>query len=286
MQDKARHRTRPLWAWLKLLWQRIDEDNMTTLAGNLAYVSLLSLVPLVAVVFALFAAFPCFPTSAFSYVTLFLPTFCLLLAMLFSGISRQFVASSNKMTAVGACGLIVTALLLMYSIDSALNTIWRSKRARPKIYSFAVYWMILTLGPLLAGASLAISSYLLSLRWASDLNTVIDNVLRIFPLLLSWISFWLLYSIVPTIRVPNRDAIVGAFVAALLFEAGKKGFALYITMFPSYQLIYGVLAVIPILFVWVYWTWCIVLLGAEITVTLGEYRKLKQAAEQEEDDEP
>ena len=60
IQDKARHRTRPLWAWLKLLWQRIDEDNMTTLAGNLAYVSLLSLVPLVAVVFALFAAFPMF----------------------------------------------------------------------------------------------------------------------------------------------------------------------------------------------------------------------------------
>lgn len=104
--------------------------------------------------------------------------------------------------------------------------------------------MILTLGPLLAGASTAISSYLLSLRWASDLNTVIDNVLRILPLLLSWISFWLLYSIVPTTRVPNRDALVGAFVAALLFEAGKKGFALYITMFPSYQLIYGVLAVI------------------------------------------
>ncbi|MCX9039970.1 YihY family inner membrane protein, partial [Citrobacter portucalensis] len=175
---------------------------------------------------------------------------------------------------------------LMYSIDNALNTIWRSKRTRPKVYSFAVYWMILTLGPLLAGASLAISSYLLSLRWASDLNTVIDNVLRIFPLVLSWLSFWLLYSIVPTTRVPNRDAVIGAFVAAVLFETGKKGFALYITMFPSYQLIYGVLAVIPILFVWVYWTWCIVLLGAEITVTLGEYRKLKQAAEQEEAEQP
>ncbi len=127
------------------------------------------------------------------------------------------------MTAVGAFGLIVTSLLLMYSIDSALNTIWRSTRSRPKVYSFAVYWMILTLGPLLAGASLAISSYLLSLRWASDLDGVIDNLLRLFPLILSWAAFWLLYSIVPTTQVRNRDAVIGALVAALLFEAGKKG---------------------------------------------------------------
>ena len=250
---------------------------MTTLAGNLAYVSLLSLVPLIAVVFALFAAFPMFSDVSVQLRHFIFANFIPATGDVIQRYIEQFVANSNKMTAVGACGLIVTALLLMYSIDNALNTIWRSKRTRPKVYSFAVYWMILTLGPLLAGASLAISSYL---------NTVIDNVLRIFPLVLSWLSFWLLYSIVPTTRVPNRDAVIGAFVAAVLFETGKKGFALYITMFPSYQLIYGVLAVIPILFVWVYWTWCIVLLGAEITVTLGEYRKLKQAAEQEEAEQP
>ena len=288
VHQKATHHTRPLRAWLKLLWHRIDEDNMTTLAGNLAYVSLLSLVPLVAVIFALFSAFPMFADVSLQLRHFVFANFIPATGDVIQNYIEQFVANSNKMTAVGACGLIVTALLLMYAIDSALNTIWRSKKARPKVYSFAVYWMILTLGPLLAGASLAISSYLLSLRWASDLNGVIDNVLRIFPLILSWLSFWLLYSVVPTTRVPNRDAVVGALVAAVLFELGKKGFA-YITMFPSYQLIYGVLAVIPILFVWVYWTWCIVLLGAEITVTLGVYRELKKAAaaeKQQEADQP
>lgn len=279
----AAYRSRPLVAWLKLLWKRIDEDNMTTLAGNLAYVSLLSLVPFVAVIFALFAAFPMFSDVSMQLRHFVFANFIPATGDIIQRYIEQFVANSSKMTAVGACGLIVTALLLMYAIDSALNTIWRSQRVRPKVYSFAVYWMILTLGPLLAGASLAISSYLLSLRWATGFDSMIDEVLRIFPLLLSWISFWLLYSVVPTVRVPNRDAVIGALVAALLFELGKKGFALYITMFPSYQLIYGVLAVIPILFLWVYWTWCIVLLGAEITVTLGEYRKLKQAATEKED---
>ncbi|WP_031523204.1 virulence factor BrkB family protein [Siccibacter colletis] len=283
LQQKATHHTRPLVAWLKLLWKRIDEDNMTTLAGNLAYVSLLSLVPFVAVIFALFAAFPMFSDVSMQLRHFVFANFIPATGDIIQRYIEQFVANSSKMTAVGACGLIVTALLLMYAIDSALNTIWRSQRTRPKVYSFAVYWMILTLGPLLAGASLAISSYLLSLRWATGFNSMIDDVLRLFPLLLSWISFWLLYSVVPTVRVPNRDAVIGALVAALLFELGKKGFALYITMFPSYQLIYGVLAVIPILFLWVYWTWCIVLLGAEITVTLGEYRKLKQAAAEKED---
>jgi len=267
-----------LWLWLRLLWKRIDEDNMTTQAGNLAFVSLLALVPLIAVVFALFSAFPVFSEVSVQLKNFIFANFVPATGNVVERYLDQFVANVHRMTALGAIGLIVTALLLMHSVDTALNTIWRSHKKRPLVYSFAVYWMILTLGPLLAGASLAISSYLLSLRWisASGVYGVIDQVLRVFPLLLSWLAFWLLYSIVPTRSVPARDALIGALVAGALFELGKKGFALYVTMFPSYQLIYGVLAVIPILFLWVYWTWCIVLLGAEITVTLGDYRQLKQ----------
>lgn len=266
------------WLWLKLLWKRINDDNMTTQAGNLAYVSLLALVPLVAVVFALFAAFPVFSDVSVQLKNFIFTNFMPAAGNTLQRYMEQFVANVNRMTAVGAVGLIVTALLLMHSVDSALNTIWRSHKKRPLVYSFAVYWMILTLEQLLAGASLAISSYLLSLRWVnvSGVTSLIDQMLRIFPLLLSWFAFWLLYSIVPTRRIPPRDALIGALVAGALFELGKKGFALYVTMFPSYQLIYGVLAVIPILFLWVYWTWCIVLLGAEITATLGDYRQLKQ----------
>lgn len=280
--EKTLHHTRPLMLWGKLLWRRVNQDNMTTLAGNLAYVSLLSLVPLIAVVFALFAAFPMFADISIQLRHFIFANFLPATGDIIQRYIEQFVANSSRMTLVGACGLIVTSLLLMYSVDSALNAIWRSTRSRPVLYSFAVYWMILTLGPLLAGTSLVISSYLLSLRWASELNTVIDQMLRIFPLLLSWLAFWLLYSLVPTTRVNGRDALIGAFIAAVLVEAGKKCFALYIAMFPSYQLIYGVLAVIPILFVWVYWSWCIVLLGAEITVTLGEYRHLKQRLKRSE----
>lgn len=288
MLRRFRPKLHAFWLWLKLLWKRINDDNMTTQAGNLAYVSLLALVPLIAVVFALFAAFPVFSDVSVQLKSFIFNNFMPAAGNTLQRYLEQFVANVNRMTAVGAVGLIITALLLMHTVDAALNEIWRSDKKRPLVYSFAVYWMILTLGPLLAGASLAISSYLLSLRWinATGVTSLIDQMLRIFPLLLSWLAFWLLYSIVPTKRVPPRDALIGALIAGALFELGKKGFALYVTMFPSYQLIYGVLAVIPILFLWVYWTWCIVLLGAEITATLDDYRQLKQQERELKREEP
>ncbi|MFZ4834631.1 virulence factor BrkB family protein [Rouxiella sp. Mn2063] len=263
-----------------MLFKRVDSDGVTLLAGHLAYVSLLSLVPLVTVVFSLFALFPVFADISAQLKSFIFSNFLPETGDIIQGYIEKFVANSSRMTAVGTCGLIVTSLLLIASVDSVLNKIWSSHVKRPIVFSFAVYWMVLTLGPILLVASVAISSYLLSLNWidVSGIYSFIDRLLRLLPLLISWVSFWLLYSVVPTVSVPTKDALLGALIAGLLFELGKKGFALYITLFPTYQLIYGVLAVIPILFLWVYVSWCIVLLGAEITVTLGEFRAAREQA--------
>jgi len=279
MQKRAlNHYPKSLWKFTHLLLKRSDRDGLTLLAGHLAYVSLLSLVPLIAVVFSLFALFPVFSDISIQLKSFIFSNFMPATGNTIQRYLEQFVANSSKMTAVGTCGLIVTALLLIASVDSVLNKIWNSKTKRPIVFSFAVYWMVLTLGPILLVASVAVSSYLLSLNWLnlSGVHSVIDHALRILPLLISWVTFWLLYQVVPTVRVPAKDALVGALISGALFELSKKIFTLYIQLFPSYQLIYGVLAVIPILFLWVYVSWCIVLLGAEITVTLGEFRSLRK----------
>lgn len=287
--SKLPHVTVPAWikpviAYIRLLLARINRDRLKMVAGHLAYVSLLSLVPLVTVVFALFALFPVFSEASDQLKSFIFSNMLPTAGETIQEYLEEFVANSNKMTAVGLCGLFVTAILLIGSVDDALNHIWRNKKKRPIVFSFAVYWMVLTLGPILAGASMAISTYLLSLNLLPDMgfSSVLEKVLRIFPLLLSFATFWLLYSVVPNVRVPAKDAAVGALFAAILFEFGKKLFGLYVTMFPSYQLIYGVLAVIPILFVWVYLSWCIVLLGAEVTAALGDFRMLRQNANSDE----
>ncbi|WP_241646924.1 virulence factor BrkB family protein [Rosenbergiella metrosideri] len=282
---RVKLRTRSFLRWLGVLWRRINDDNMTVQAGNLTFVSLLGLVPFVTVIFAIFSAFPVFNDISGEIRHFIFRNFVPTTGNVIEEYIDRFVVNVHRMTVFGAIGLIFTSLLLMFSIDSALNSIWRSSRKRPLVFSFAVYWMILTLGPLLAGASIVLSSYLLSPQWLNmpGISEIVQLVLRSFPLLLSWLAFWLLFSVVPTCNVAGKDALIGALVAGVLFEIGKKVFTLYVTMFPAYQLIYGVLAVIPMLFLWVYWTWCIVLLGAEITVSLEHYRKLRRQRQQEAD---
>ncbi|GAW95769.1 uncharacterized protein family UPF0761 [Colwellia marinimaniae] len=258
--------------------RRIKREQIQVVAGYLSYVCLMSLVPLVVVMLSVMTAFPLFAelqqtVEQFVYQN-FVPAAGDVVQQYLTG----FVANASKMSAVAISFLFVAALLLISTIDNTFNKIWRVTDKRRTITSFAMYWMVLTLGPILVGASIALSSYLVSIVAVDEYDVLglFDVLLRILPLLSSIIAFVILYMAVPNKAVPFKFALSGAFVAGVLFEIAKKAFALYITEFPSYQVIYGALATIPILFLWVYVSWLVVLVGALITVSLQEYPLLKE----------
>ncbi|MCE2596581.1 virulence factor BrkB family protein [Motilimonas cestriensis] len=264
---------RHVLAFFTHLFYRSREDRVKVTAGYLAYVTLLSLVPMLAVVFSVMSAFPVFQEMQgliedFVYSN-FVPAAGDAVRENLSG----FIANTSKMTAMGIAALMVVALLLISAIDQNLNHIWRVKKKRNIASAFAMYWMVLTLGPVIVGSSIAMSSYVVSMNFITDPDLIThgQKMLALLPLLISTLMFLGVYTLVPNIRVKVRHAIVGALVAAILFELSKKGFAFYITQFPSYEAIYGALAAIPILFVWVYLSWTIVLFGAEFTAALGDY---------------
>lgn len=266
---------RSLLSILQICRRRVHEDRLSVLAGHLAYVTLLSLVPLVTVVFSIFSFFPIFGSVRLQIEEFVFSNFLPAASDQIHHHFTRFVANASKMTSIGVVALVLVALLLISAIDQNLNHIWRSRGQRPKMTTFAVYWMVLTLGPLLAGASILATSYVVSLRVFHHmqlLSSAAKLMLGILPFLLSFCSLMLLFVAVPNVKIRWREAMFGAAVAALLLEGAKKVFALYITQFASYQTIYGALAAIPILLVWIYMSWWIVLLGAEFTASLGDYR--------------
>ncbi|CAG9298447.1 virulence factor BrkB family protein [Celerinatantimonas diazotrophica] len=262
------------------LVQRIRSDRLTSMAGALAYTTLLSLVPMIAVVFAIISAVPAFSGVQAHLEDLLFSNFVPAASDVIRMQVNRFVANANRTTTIGGIFLLVVAVMLIASVENALNRIWRRTRSRSLIRALPTYWMILTLGPVLVGASLAVSSYIFSLEFFA--NEAFAGVLRFVPVGLSTIAFMLLYLIMPNKRVRIGHAFVGALFAGILFELGKRGFALYLASFNSYQAIYGALAAVPILFFWVYLSWIIVLFGAEISAALDEYEHENPSDDEEQ----
>jgi membrane protein len=257
-----------------VFWRFYEERALQT-AGSLTYTTLLSLVPLITVALAVASAFPVFDQTI-GALQLFLLENFLPDAQGIDTIADQisaFTSNAGRLTAIGLVFFFVTAVMLMMTIDTSLNRLFRVHRARPMLQQVLMYWAVITLGPVLIGLSLSMTSFAVgaSFGWLR-LSIVADAVLRVLPFLFTCAALSLLYAIVPNRHVRARDALIGGVIAGIAFEVAKRGFAIYLTRFPTYTLIYGAFATIPIFLVWLYMSWVIVLAGATVTAMLPAYR--------------
>ncbi|MFQ5775403.1 MAG: YihY family inner membrane protein [Kiloniellaceae bacterium] len=254
--------------------RRFLADGGLRQAAGLSYVSLLAIVPLFAIGLAILAGFPAFEPWRAQLQLFVLDTFLPDAGLEVSRELTTFVENASKLTAPGLFGLAVTAFLLVSNIDGALNAIWRVAEPRPLAMRLAVYWALLTLGPLLIGASLSVSSYAFAVvQWfdGAALGGLV-GLSRLLSIGLSVLGFALIYLVVPNRTVHPGHALAGGLVAALLFEVLKAGFGLYLRHFPSYQLVYGAVSTLPIFLVWMYLSWAVTLFGAEVAAALPEWR--------------
>ena len=265
-----------LSAFLRAAYHRFEEDHCLQVAGSLTYTTLLSLVPLVTVALALVTAFPVFG-SIIRGVDDWLSANVLpdQIAEAITRYLSDFAAKAARLTAMGIVFLAVTTLLMMLTIDRALNQIFRVSRERSLSQRLLMYWAVLTLGPILMGISVTMTSYLVttSLGLAKGLPILGEAVLLLMPVLLSSVAFTLLYLWVPNRRVRLRHALIGGLIAGILFELMKRGFGIYVTRFPTYTAVYGAFAAAPLFLIWMYLSWVTVLMGAVVTALLPGYQR-------------
>ena len=259
--------------YLRYLFKRFKEDRIIVYSGYLSFVTLLSVVPLLAVIFSVFSLFPVFQEWRGEVESFVFKNFVSTLGESIQGYLIRFVENATNMTSLGLVALFLVALLLISSIDHTLNHIWRVRKNRRQLVSFSIYWVVLTIGPFLIGVSLLTTSYLFSLTGFED-NTLLavrKLFLAFLPYLGSFSSFLLIYLLVPHTRVHFWSALSGAMIASVLFELSKSTFALYFTHFPVYKEIYGALAIIPLLFVWIFISWVVILVGAQVAASLDGF---------------
>lgn len=258
-----------------IFWQRFNQNKLTQAAGYLTYSTMLAIVPLIMVVFSIFSAFPVFNEVTGALKEFIFTNFAPSASDMVGQYIDEFVNNSKKMSAVGIISLIVVALMLINSIDRTLNSIWQDTGTRPIFTSFAIYWLILTLGPLLVGVSIAASTYVKAMFESAASFSFGLKLLSFVPFLSTWFIFTMIYMVVPNKKVSIKHSAAGALIAAVFFTLGKQAFAWYIMTFPSYQLIYGAMATLPIMLLWIQLSWTVVLLGAQLAAVLAEVRSKK-----------
>lgn len=269
LRDPAR-----IGSFSRFVLRRFLDDRLFEAAGALSYTTAFALVPLTMVAFGILSAFPVFDAWSDRLSGYIFANFVPSSARAVSGYLTDFSANTRSLTTAGALALIISLLVAVSSVESIFNRIWRVPTARPKLSRFLIYWTVLTLGTLVAAASVALSTRFFALaifetlpgRWLEAL------MLRLAPMGIELLAFAALFKVVPHRTVFWRHALGGALLAVLLFEGVKSGLGLYLGSFDAYQKIYGAVALVPIVMLWIYLSWVAVLLGASFAASTSAFR--------------
>lgn len=281
MNDRVKQLWSDLEGLLCELYKRFGDEKCLSVAASLSFTSLLALVPLITVVFSALSLFPVSDQLVESIEDFLFDNFVPAAGEAVQGYLNDFSDKAAGLTAVGLGFLLVSSLMLLFTIEDAFNDIWNVPRGRTIFQRLIVYWAVLTMGPLLIVGSLSMTSAFLSMPLWTEQNLIesfTQSVFKYLPILCEIVAFLLFYQAIPNVELKLKNSLFGAIVATILFETAKYGFGLYILNFNSYQLIYGALATIPIFFIWIYLSWVVLLVGALVAATLHE--RTEQASTQ------
>lgn len=251
--------------------RRLYRDHCGQIAASLTFNSLLAMVPFFIVSFSIISEFPIFPRLVENLQHTLLQVLTPDVGLEVKSYLQNIISKGKSLPVLSLVILFFTVVMMLYTIDDRLNRMWQVEYRRRTWFSLLIYFIVLLSGPILLGASLALTTYLFS-QSILEAGTSGLNWLSSIPWLFTFIAFTLIYRWVPNTFVEWRYAISGGVVAMLLFELAKWGFALYIQWVPTYNLLYGALAAIPLSLVWIYLSWFVVLVGAETARCLATYR--------------
>lgn len=252
--------------------ERFTKLSHTTRAAALTYTTLFALVPLMTVLYSVLSLLPSLQQGSGEIEQLLTDNLMPASGDALMGYLQQFSQQAQKLTVVGIVLLMVTAFMMLQAIENAFNQIWQLSSGRKGLSSFLLYWAILSLGPLMLSAGFGVSSYVASLGlWKEDWVPTSGTIALAFiiPYFFSFLAFTLIYWAVPNCNVLLKHAAMGGALASLLFEIGKEVFSAATTFFPSYQLIYGAFAAVPLFLLWIYVSWVVILFSAEVVYLLG-----------------
>ena len=251
--------------------RRLTEERLPQVASSLTFTTTLAIVPLLTIVLAVFTTFPMFGKLRLAldnyFVQMLMPK---AIANTIMANLTQFASKATGLSAVGGVALLFTSSALIGTIERAFNQIWRVRQPRPLVQRALVYWALITLGPLMFGISLTITSQLFTATngLASSVPLLGTLFYTAVSVALITAAYALLYMTVPNRTVDWRDAAWGGLVAAIAFEIAKRVFAVFIRQFPTYAIIYGALAALPLFLLWLYLSWLITLVGALLAAAL------------------